>query len=267
MTTITSLSNTRIKAVLKLQSRRYRDRQQLTVVEGVREVRRALLCGVEPESAFICPEILPDPTLQAQVEETGCPLFFISPDVFAKIAYRGSTGGVVLVIPYQKTELANLSLPANPFVVVVEDVEKPGNLGAVLRTADSAGVDALIVAHSPEGAGTDLHNPNAVRASLGTIFSVPIASATTAEVLAFLQTKQINPIVTTPQAEQIYTGVPMRGAVAVVMGSEARGVTAVWLDASFQTVRIPMNGIADSLNLSTATALLLYEVVRQRSAL
>jgi TrmH family RNA methyltransferase len=143
-------------------------------------------------------------------------------------------------------------------------VEKPGNLGAILRTADAAGVDGVIVC-SDGTASTDIHNPNVVRASLGTLFSVPVVTATTTETITWLQAQQIQIVVATPEAEEAYTAVNLQTAVALVTGSEAHGLSQKWLDAANAQVKIPMHGIADSLNLSTATALLLYEVVRQRS--
>jgi TrmH family RNA methyltransferase len=147
----------------------------------------------------------------------------------------------------------------------VENVEKPGNLGAILRTADAAGVDGVIVC-SDGTASTDLHNPNVIRASLGTLFSVPVAAATTCETIAWLQEHEIQIVVATPETESVYTAVDLQTSVALITGSEAFGLSQQWLAAADKQVRIPMHGTADSLNLATATALLLYEVVRQRSS-
>jgi TrmH family RNA methyltransferase len=161
--------------------------------------------------------------------------------------------------------LSNLPLSSLPFLAVVENVEKPGNLGAILRTAVAAGVDGVIVC-SDGTASTDLHNPNVILASLGTLFSVPVAAATTCETIAWLQEHEIQIVVATPETENVYTAVDLQTSVAFITGSEAFGLSQQWLVAADKQVRIPMHGTADSLNLATATALLLYEVVRQRSS-
>jgi TrmH family RNA methyltransferase len=268
---ITSLQNGRIKRVIKLNSRRRRDAAQLTLVEGIREVSRALEHGITPQEAYLCPELITDEASEANnrlvqlVQKGETQLFEVPPDVFVKIAYRGDSGGLLLVIPYLQLSLSNLPLSSLPFLAVVENVEKPGNLGAILRTADAAGVDGVIVC-SDGTASTDLHNPNVIRASLGTLFSVPVAAATTCETIAWLQEHEIQIVVATPETESVYTAVDLQTSVALITGSEAFGLSQQWLAAADKQVRIPMHGTADSLNLSTATALLLYEVVRQRSS-
>lgn len=264
---ITSPSNTRIKNVVRLTtSRRHREQSRRTVVEGSREVRRCLDAGVIPAEAYICPELLtPEDEdlahrLAHQYEIRNTQYATVSPDVFAKIAVRGDSGGLLLVIPYTRTGLDELPLSAYPFLVVVEGAEKPGNVGAILRTADAAGVDGLILC----AGGTDLHNPNVIRASLGTRFTVPVAEAPTGEVIAWLRERGIRTVAATPDATTVYTSDPLTGPVAIVTGSEADGLSDEWLAAADVTVAIPMRGVADSLNLATSTALLLYEVVRQR---
>jgi TrmH family RNA methyltransferase len=267
---ITSLQNGRIKNIVKLNNRRHRDAQQLTVVEGVREVGRALQCGLVPHEAYVCPELIGDEAsaVVAQLEVLAgngrFPLNTIPPEIFQKIAYRGQSGGLLLVIPYLQRTLADLPLSPSPFLAVIENVEKPGNLGAILRTADAAGVDGVMVC-SDGTATTDMHNPNVVRASLGTLFSVPIVTCTTREAIGWLQERGIQIVVATPEAEAVYTAVNLQPPTALITGSEAHGVSRQWLDAATVQVTIPMQGIADSLNLATATALLLYEVVRQRN--
>lgn len=268
---ITSLQNGRIKQIVKLNQRRQRDARQQTVVEGSREVSRALHQGIIPHEAYLCPELLTAETseavakLQQLAQSQQTQLFEITPDIFAKIAYRGDSGGLLLIIPYLKQSLNDLPLGSPPFLAVVENVEKPGNLGAILRTADAAGVDGVIVC-SDGTASTDLHNPNVIRASLGTLFTVALATATTCETIAWLQAHDIQMMVATPEAEQLYTAVNLQTAVALVTGSEAYGLSPQWLSAATAQMRIPMHGLADSLNLATATALLLYEVVRQRKS-
>jgi RNA methyltransferase, TrmH family len=268
---ISSLQNDRVKQVVKLSNRRYRDAVRLTVVEGVREVSRAWQQGIVPHEAYLCPPLLDSEMALSLVEElrTGAangrfPLFEVTPEVFAKMAYRGQSGGILLLIPYLPLTLSQLSFGPCPFLVVIEGAEKPGNVGAILRTADAAGVDGLIVAQPATESGTDLHNPNVIRASLGTLFTVPVAAATTADLIPWLRARNIQIIATTPAGKRPYTAVDMTQPVAIVAGSEAHGLSHDWLMAAAEQVTIPMVGQADSLNLATATALLLYEVVRQR---
>lgn len=256
--TISSVHNPKVKEVVRLAKRRERDAARLTVVEGVREIEMALTAGLIPAAGFVldAPE-----TLAARIQQTGAPLYQVTPEVYAKLAYREDSGGILLVVPYPATTLATLKLPDNPFVVVIEGVEKPGNLGAILRTADAAGVDAVLVCTG----ATDLYNPNVIRASLGAIFTLPVIEVTTAAALAWLDGQNIQMIATSPQADVIYTKANLVGPVAVVMGSEAQGLTPTWLDAADIQVTIPMLGKVDSLNLSVSAALLIYEVVRQRA--
>ncbi len=267
-THLTSLHNPHVKDVLKLEKRSERTRRRLTLVEGVREVSRALAAGITPVEAFVCPERVDQATMHgvlAQLArldaERRCRLFTVTPELFTRLAVREESGGVVLVIPFLDTRLARLPVRATPFLAVLDRPEKPGNLGAILRTADAAGVDGVIVC-----GGVDVHNPNVVRASLGTLFTVPVAEATDAAAISWLRQQGVRLVATTPDAVVPYTAVDLTGPVAVVMGSEAEGLNAQWLAAADVRVVIPMFGQADSLNLATATALILYEVVRQRAS-
>ncbi len=271
MLTITSPQNPRVKRVVRLNDRRGRDGARQTVVEGVREAGLALGRGVAPVEAYLCPELIDDPEAEAAADQlkalaaTGASeVFLVSPEVFGKMAYRGESGGLLLVIPYRSPGLDDLAFRAAPFLVVVEEAEKPGNLGAVLRTADAAGVDALIAPAPLDRKGTDLHNPNVIRASLGAYFTVPAVAAENDEAIAWLRRQSIAIVATTPAAETLYTDADLRGPVAVVIGSEAWGLSEAWLAAADVRVRIPMHGHVDSLNLSASAALLMYEVVRQR---
>lgn len=275
-TRIESRQNPRIKELQKLTKRRRRDERGVTVVEGIREVSRALASNVIPIEAYLCPELVdlwPDQDLKAQVvqrlesldAERHCHLFQIPPDLYEKITYRGESGGITLVVPYQSWTLEELPKTKQPFLLVVENLEKPGNLGAILRTVDAASVDGVIVAYSPEHSATDIYNPNAIRASLGTIFGIPITQASTAEVIKWLKSNKIQIVTTSPDSEMIYSNADLTGPVAVVMGSEAHGISDSWFHAADVAVTIPMHGIGDSLNLSTSTAIMLYEVVRQRA--
>lgn len=281
-TLLTSLQNSRVKEIVKLEKRNERDLRQVTIVEGAREVSRALAKGIVPTELYICDELLTkeigDWRLQS---ETASPIsqsptlsqslhllensrkthiFTVTPELFSRIAYRGESGGILAVIPYLDTRLNRLPITNNPFLTVIEGVEKPGNLGAILRTADAAGVDGVIVT----AGATDIHNPNVVRASLGTLFSVPVAEAPLPETIAFLRQNKIQIVAADPEGSKRYTALDLRLPSAIVMGSEAFGLSNEMRNAADHLVSIPMHGLADSLNLATATALMLYEVVRQR---
>lgn len=268
---ITSPQNNRIKNVVKLNDRRYRDSVRLTVVEGVREVNRALQNQVIPQEAYICPALLDGAeanqvvqTLRQLAENGRIQLFEVTPDVYAKMAYREESGGLLLVIPYFTHTLETLPLSPIPFLVIIAGAEKPGNVGAILRTADVAGVDGVILTTNNAQTGTDIYNPNVIRASLGAIFTVPIVAATEQETISWLKAHQITMVATTPTAQTAYTAVSLTTPVAIIMGSESQGLSSTWLTSADRQVFIPMYGKVDSLNLSTATAILLYEVVRQR---
>jgi TrmH family RNA methyltransferase len=276
---ITSPQNPRIKRVAKLAHRSSRDELGQTVVEGVREVTLALKQGIVPVEAFICREMPfdQDPAaaavlsrLKALAGAGQTELIDVSAAVFEKIAYRGESGGLLLVVPYTHQTLDTLALPDAPLIVVVEDAEKPGNLGAILRTADAAGVDALFVPlpeHTPggeRGKGTDLHNPNVIRASLGAAFTVPQVVAPAQEMIRWLKRRGVQLVAAVPEATTRYTATDLTGPTAIVMGSEAWGLSDTWQRAADTLVNIPMAGAVDSLNLATSTALLVYEAVRQR---
>ncbi len=270
VTCISSLNNPRIKEVIRLRNRRQRDARRVTVVEGQRETARALQAGIVPNEAYICPDLKAkgdddgvSDSLHRLAQAGSTQLFEVTPPVFEKMAYRGDSGGMLLVIPYQEDSLESLRGMEKPFLVVIDGVEKPGNLGAILRTADAAGVNAVILT-SEEASGTDIYNPNVIRASLGALFSVPVITVSVKDAINWLRGKDIQIVATTPEASEIYTAVPFTGPTAVVMGSESGGLGQMWLNAADVQVRIPMFGIVDSLNLSVSAALLLYEVVRQR---
>ncbi len=270
-TLLTSLHNARIKNILKLHNRRQRDAQQKTVVEGVREAGRALQCGIIPQEAYICPELISTEEatavwqkLQSLEKNSQLMLFIITPELFAKVAYRGQSGGILLIIPYLTNALEALSLKSSPLLLIIDGGEKPGNLGAILRTADAAGVDAVIVTMQPNGGGTDIHNPNVVRASLGALFSLPVVMVEQELLVQWLHQQKIQIAVLTPDAKRPYSEVNLQGALALVLGSEAFGVDPQWFTQADFQLQIPMQGIVDSLNLSVATAVVVFEAVRQR---
>lgn len=270
VTQISSLHNPRVKHVVRLNNRRYRDAQRLTLVEGVREASRALDAGIIPREAYICTDLITDDAADGviqklqQLNSAGTTeLIKVTPPLFAKIAYRGKSGGILLVIDYQEYSPDNLLQTSLPFIVVLDGAEKPGNIGAILRTADAAGVSGLILSTGSDR-GTDIYNPNVIRASLGTIFTVPMISMPARETMVWLKNAGIRTVATTPMANRFYTETSLKGPIAVIMGSEAFGLSEEWLEAADLQVRIPMFGVVDSLNLSVATAVVLYEVVRQR---
>lgn len=259
---ITSLTNPRVKAAVRLRDRREREASGLTIVDGAREILRALDAGVRVESAFVAPDLVRSPDAIAVADRLGPrrSTFEVGAAVLEKVAFGDRSDGIVAVVEAPTRQLGDLVLPGEPLIVVMQGVEKPGNLGAVVRTADGAGVDAVIAA-DPR---TDLFNPNAIRASLGAIFAVPVAAATSAETIAWLAARGIRPVATIVDAATLYTDADLRGPLAIILGSEAGGLDAAWRTEPTVAVSIPMAGIGDSLNVSTAAAILLYEAVRQR---
>lgn len=271
---ITSLQNPRVKQLVRLRERRERDEAGLFLVEGYREVRRALEKSVQLKELYFSPDWFlgeNEPALIEQARRAGAQLFELSKDAFAKCAYRERPDGLLAVAPQWKRSLDDLlvarpgsATPATgkaPFLLVCESIEKPGNLGTILRSADAAGCDGVIVCD----AVTDIFNPNVVRASTGVLFSVPVVVADSQTVHAWLKAKGIRTAATTPHTENLYTKTDLRGALAVVMGSEQYGLSEFWMKGADVLVRIPMAGQADSLNVAMATIITLFEAVRQRS--
>lgn len=261
---ITSTQNPRIKSLIKLTKRRVRDEKKLFIIEGVRPIERAIMRGVKLEELYICPDLYSNDHRESQfvedIKRSGIPTTALGREAFAKVAYRQHPEGLLAIAKQWSTDLDKLRLSKNPLIVVLEAVEKPGNLGTILRTADAVGADAVIVA---DGA-TDIFNPNVVRASTGTLFSVPIAVASTLDVIDFLSKNQIKTIATTPRATLNYTGAPLAGPAAIIMGAEDAGLSNIWIEKCDTPVKIPMLGLADSLNVSAATVVIAYEALRQR---
>ena len=258
---ITSRHNPRVKEAARLRERRARERSGQILLDGGREIRRALAAGVRPLAAFVCEELCTgeDARAAATALQTDAPEFFtLTPSVYEKLAYGQRDEGVVLVAEMPRRKLADLKLPPEPLIAVIESVEKPGNLGAILRSADGAGVDAVILA-DPR---TDLFNPNTIRASLGTVFRENVGAGEAAEVVAWVRKLGIATYATRPDAAQLYTEVDLSHGAAIVLGSEATGLSEHWSIAT--PIRLPMHGIADSLNVSVAAAVVFYEALRQR---
>lgn len=261
---LTSLQNPRVKAALSLRDRRARDRERLTLIEGYHELTLALDSGVRPIEVFYCPALI-DEAAQARLlralEAAGARLIEVDRRVFDRLAYRENPDGWLAVAPVPGRMLSEVRLGPNPLLMVTEAVEKPGNLGAILRTADAAGIDALIACDPL----TDWGNPNVIRASKGTVFSVPVATAPSAAAITWLRQHGIRIVAATPAAETIYHAADLRGPVALTVGTEKHGLSRAWLDAADTAVRVPMHGKADSLNVATVAALLIYEALRQRA--
>lgn len=260
---ITSTANDRVKAVVRLRDRRERERTGLTLVDGARELERALGASVEVVEAWTCTPLLRGPDARRALEALrhgGVPIQAVSQAVFEKVAFGERAEGLLGVVRIPSTDPAGLRLPEEPLLVVLEGVEKPGNLGAALRSADGAGADALIAA-SPR---TDLFNPNAIRASAGTVFTVQLAAAPARDVLQWLLGRGIRVVTTRVDAPRTYTDADLTGPVALVLGSEADGLTDTWAGPDVETISLPMLGVADSLNVSVTAAILLYEARRQR---
>jgi TrmH family RNA methyltransferase len=261
---ITSLANPRVKQLVALRQRRARDRAGVTLVEGYEELDLALSAGARPLALYVCPGLDgrdPEP-MTGRVAGLGAEVVRVSRPVFAKIAYRESPDGWLAVLPQVPARLGLLDPGPRPLILVCEGVEKPGNLGAILRTADAVGVAAVIAADP----GTDWGNPNVVRASKGTVFAVPVAAAPSDEVLAWIGARSLRLVAATPDGDVPLTGADLTGPTAIVVGSEAHGLPAAWLDRADLRVCIPMFGRADSLNVATSAAILLYEALRQRLA-
>ena len=264
---LTSAANPRLRSAAALRDRRARVRTGLLLVDGAREVARALEGGVTLVEAFVAAEAPAEPELAAvvaRVTALGVPLVAVAPKLLGMLAYGERASGIVAVATAPDTSLSALRLPPPaPLVGVLEDVEKPGNLGAVCRSADGAGLAALIAAGGLVGS-VDPWNPNAVRASLGTVFTLALAVATTADVLAWLRESDLRIVAARVDGSVPYTDVDMSGPMALVLGSEARGLTDAWSGSDVTAVRLPMHGRADSLNVAAAAAILFYEARRQR---
>jgi TrmH family RNA methyltransferase len=257
---ITSGQNPKIKALLELQEKsRARREKGLFVVEGQRELDHCIAAGFVPDTIFICPEIYAP--AEEGVPPEGCKVFHVSRNVYEKIAYREGTEGIIAEMKYKDRRLEDIKLSENPLIVVLERVEKPGNLGAVLRSADAAGADAVIICDPL----TDLYNPNLIRASIGAIFSRQVAAATSEETISWLKANNIQILTAQLQDSSLYYDTPMTGPTAIVMGTESTGLTDIWRKAADKHIRIPMLGALDSLNVSVSAAILLFEAVRQRS--
>lgn len=262
---IDSSKNPTIKALAELKERKARDAQQRYLIEGSRETLRALQGGERVRMLLVCPELIDEQRaegkeLEQKAEELKIEILELSKAAFEKLSLRQNSDGVIAVADIQKKNLANVTLKENALVLVVDGLEKPGNIGALLRSADAVNVDAVFVS----GSGTDLYNPNVIRASMGSLFRRTVLAVDTNEVISFLHSKYFKIVAATPHTHHLYWHEDFTQSTAVVLGTEHEGLSKEWLEAATSQVMIPMSGLADSLNVATAGALLLYEALRQR---
>lgn len=262
-TTLTSARNPRLRSALALRDRRARDEAGLTLIDGVRELSLALAGGARVVEVFVDEERLDGEGREAlrRAGEAGATIVAVGAAALDRLAYGDRVAGLVATVRTPDVSLAALRLPPEPLLVVIEGLEKPGNLGAIVRTADAAGADGVIAA-DPR---TDLFNPNAIRASLGTMFAVPVAAGSSDEVRARLRLDRVRILAARVDATTVYADADLRGSIAIVLGSEAAGLTDAWRGDDVIAVRLPMLGVADSLNVSITAAVLLYEARRQRN--
>jgi RNA methyltransferase, TrmH family len=260
---ITSVQNQRVKDAIRLRDRKGREEQQRIVIDGAREIQRAFQAGVQILELFADKSSTADSEQEIieTMERVGAEIHDVSPRVMQKLAYGDRASGLVAVARAPRKQLLDqLVLASDAIVVVLEHVEKPGNLGAVARTADAARIAAVITADS----GTDIYNPNAIRASAGTIFGLPVICTTALEALAWLRAQQFRIYATRVDGSEPYWRAKFTGRAALVLGSEVSGLTPIWSGKDVKTITLPQYGIADSLNVSVTAAVLFYEALRQR---
>lgn len=261
MERITSVQNPKIKGLLELQAKSKARREcGLFVVEGVREIEHCIRAGYQADTLFVCPDILPS---GASIPSARC-VFYVSKDVYSRIAYREGTEGMIAEIKEKHLTISDFDVMMqgreNPLVMVVESVEKPGNLGAVLRSADAAGADAVFICDPL----TDIYNPNLIRASIGAVFTVPVIACGSADAIEYFRSHGYSILTAQLQDSSLYYDTDMTGPTVIVMGTESTGLSNLWRQAATAHIRIPMLGRLDSLNVSVSAAILLFEAVRQR---
>ncbi len=262
---ITSLTNPKVKELVKLREAAQRKKSGVIVVEGYREIERAIEAKVNFKEFYICKyfvKTLAQKETLKKIMALNVPIYETSSEVYEKISYGDRNEGLMAIAQPKYSSFFDLPSKDDLFILVIEQVEKPGNLGAILRTADGVGVDGIIVCD----AKTDIYNPNVIRSSLGTIFSTKVVVSSVAPTFDFLKSKGVKICATSPDADFIYSKADLKAPVAIVVGSEQEGLSRFWLSKADLKVRIPMRGKADSLNVSTSTAILLYEALRQSSS-
>lgn len=264
MITITSLQNKLIKEVVNLQAKaKERKKSNLIVIEGLKEISLALSAGIVFKKIFFCNEIISLPELEGIFGKkiNTIDTFEVSEAVFSKISYRESTGGIVAIAEMQNKSLRDLEITEQSVFIILESVEKPGNLGAICRVSDAAKVSAIIVC-DPH---TDIYNPNSIRSSLGCVFTVDVVNSNFDEVYTWLKNNEITSYAAELTAAEFYQNINFTGKIALVFGTEATGLTDKWIHAADKRVKIPMRGVIDSLNVTTSVAILVFEAMRQRN--
>jgi TrmH family RNA methyltransferase len=263
---IQSRQNEQVKNLVKLRERKHRDRQQRFLVEGRREIGHAIGAGFEVEDIYFCPEQFPSAEHSQFIDQLrragAVRLTRMSEEAFRKASHREGPDGLLGVALQQSHSLNSLKMPKNPLILAIEGMEKPGNLGAILRSADGAGVDAVVLVDCV----LDLYNPNAIRSSQGLVFALPVAQTDQACFSRWIEEKAIKVCATTPDTEHLHWDVDMTGPLVLLMGSESEGLREFWLRTADLKMRIPMAGRADSLNVAAAATVCLYEARRQRMA-
>jgi RNA methyltransferase, TrmH family len=268
-THLSSTQNPKVKQLINLRERSVREDSDQFIIEGYRELFRATSAGRKITFLFICPQLFlgsNEHALIQKIRDQGAQVFECTDKVFRKVSYRDRPDGLLAIAPQQHLALSDMDRyfkNQNPFLVIAEAIEKPGNLGTILRSSDAVGVDALIVCDRC----TDIHNPNVVRASVGTLFTIPVIEAKGKETLHWVKDHKISILAATPHAQAEYTEVDMTIPLAIVVGTEQVGLSDLWMQNADIQVRIPMHGVADSLNVAMATTLLLYEAIRQRKGM
>lgn len=260
---IESLQNQKVKYAFSLRERRDREREKKTILEGYRELSRAFEFGMKLEECFYCSGMFlgkNEFSLLEKLETAGTEITEVSPQILRKLAYRDRPEGLIAIASMMEHSLDEIQPVKNGLYIIAEAVEKPGNLGSILRSADAAGADALIVCDKC----TDIYNPNVIRASTGALFTVALAEASKEETASWLKKNDVKLLAASPHAEKIYTDVDMTGAVALMVGAEQYGLSDFWMKNADIQVRIPMLGKIDSLNVATAATIILYEAARQR---
>ena len=260
MDKLTSAQNPKIKQLVRLKDRKERDETTLFLIEGYREIKRAADGNVHFHSLYICPEFFLGENEDALINQIDCDLFELPKHLFEKISYRDRPDGLVAIAHQMQLGLKDLKVNKTSLFVVAESIEKPGNLGTILRSADAVGAEGVIVCDRC----TDIYNPNVVRASVGTLFTIPVIEAKGPDAYTWLKNHNVQVVAATPSALLEYTEADLSGPLAIVVGTEQLGLTDLWMKAADIQVKIPMKGVADSLNVATATTLLLYEALRQR---
>jgi TrmH family RNA methyltransferase len=262
---ITSAQNPKIKKIMQLRDKKHRDETGLFLIEGYREIYRAQTSGVIFDALFVCPNLFLGSNEPQLIESIPALKYELKDTLFQKVSYRDRPDGLLAMAHQMKTTLHTLNpekrSESKALYVIAEAIEKPGNLGTILRSADGVGADGVIVCDRC----TDIYNPNVVRASVGTLFTRPVVEASTEQTLSWAQHHHIKLVAATPSAQLLFTEVDLTGRVAIVVGTEQLGLSDKWLEKANLCVRIPMKGVADSLNVAMATTLLLYEALRQQT--